>query len=255
MAAAKWVSGVGGPLLPAAGVAALASGLAVVGWVGEIPAAGGWVVALLWGPALAAGLAAAALVGLAAVGWPLMLSALAVEGTDALDAFSRAFSYVLGRPLRVILHAAVGLLVGAVAVTAAAYAASAAAAFTAGLVDPDDAPPAADIVRGLWTAAWFALPAAYAAGLFWTTATVSYFLLRYADDAVGCDEIHTPADPPAPAVENEELEDDEVPPRRRRGEFRAHGRAAPPAHGRRVIARRVSEGRGATPPVRRRAVR
>ena len=127
-----------------------------------------------------------------------MLAALAVEGTDALDAFSRAFSYIFGRPLRVILHALIGAVLGVAAVSVAAWAAGAAAAFAAALVDPDRAPPAADVVRGLWTAAWFALPAAYAAGLFWTTATVSYFLLRFADDAVDCDEIHTPRRPARP---------------------------------------------------------
>ena len=55
LAALKWIAGIGGPLLPAVGVAALALGLALLGWVGEIPAAGPWVVAALWGPALAAG--------------------------------------------------------------------------------------------------------------------------------------------------------------------------------------------------------
>ena len=203
LAASKWIAGIGGPLLPAVGVAALALGLALLGWVGEIPAAGPWVVAALWGPALAAGLAAVILLLLAAAGWPLMLAALAAEGTDALDAFSRAFSYLVGRPLRVAVHAVVGVLIGVVAVGLAMSAAGAAAAFAGELADIGDMPAAASVIVGGWGLLWFALPAAYAAGLFWTLATVSYFLLRYADDAVTLDELWTPADPPPPGVQNE----------------------------------------------------
>ena len=203
LAGGKWVSGVGGPLLPAVGVAGLALGLAALGWAGEIPAAGPWLVALAWGPALAAGLAAVVLLLLAAVGWPLMLAALAAENGDALDAFSRAFSYVVGRPLRVVAHVLIGLFLGVIAVGLTMLAAGTAAAFAGSLVGRTGFPAGASVVAGAWERLWFSLPAAYAAGLFWTLATASYFLLRYADDAVGTDELWTPPDPPPPAVQND----------------------------------------------------
>ena len=220
LAGAKWVSSLGGPLLPASGLAALALGLILLGWAGDLPAAGPWIVTVLWGAALLAGLAGVLLLVLGAVGWPLMLAALAVEGSDAFDAFSRAFSYVLGRPLRLACHVAVGVVIAAVAVglaqAAAVGAASLAAGFASvgmgveefadlGLASPE-APHAhaAGVVGDLWQSLWFALPAAYAAGLFWTLATVSYFLLRYADDAVDTDELWQPGG-------DESADDAEVP--------------------------------------------
>ncbi|MFH5805364.1 hypothetical protein [Alienimonas sp. DA493] len=207
MAGGRWVSSLGGPLLPAVGLGVLALGLIVLGWAGDLPAVGPWLVAVLWGAALLAGLAAVVLIVLLAVGWPLMLSALAVEKSDAFDAFSRAFSYVLGRPLRLACHVVAGAIVAAVAVTLVQFAAAAAALLAAagagvgmgpadlaslgvrpGAEGTADAAAAGEI----WLALWTALPAAYAAGLFWTLVAVSYFLLRYADDAVETDEIWQP---------------------------------------------------------------
>ncbi|NNJ27487.1 hypothetical protein LzC2_35920 [Planctomycetes bacterium LzC2] len=212
LAGRTWVSALGGPLLPATGLGVLALGLILLGWAGDIPAAGPWLVAVLWGAALLAGLAAVALLVLAAVGWPLMLACLAVEGSDAFDAFSRAFSYVLGRPLRLALHVAIGVVIAAVAVSAVHLATTAAAQLAAGFaavgmgqedltatgVTGAEGASTAAAVGSFWTALWKALPAAFAAGLFWTLTTVSYFLLRYADDAVETDEIWQPKDgPPA----------------------------------------------------------
>ena len=220
LAASRWISALGAPLLPAAGLASLAIGLALLGWAGEIPAAGPWIVALLWGPALLAGAAAVVLCVVGAAGWPLMLAALATENADALDAFSRAFSYVLGRPVRVLMHAALAVLLAVASVWLATWAAEAAALFAVGFAQgggslsetglslhdtaPEGDPPAAR-VSAVWLALWLrGLPAAYAAGLFWTSATASYFLLRFADDAVETDEVWLPGDPPPPPVENEE---------------------------------------------------
>ena len=102
----------------------------------------------------------------------------------------------------------IGVAIAAVAVGLAQAAAVAAAGLAAGfagvgmgaeeLADLGLASPqsphthAAGVVGNLWLHLWFALPAAYAAGLFWTLATVSYFLLRFADDAVDTDELWQP---------------------------------------------------------------
>ena len=70
--------------------------------------------ALLMGPMLLVGLAIATLfVGLL-LGGNLLLSAVAVEGTDAFDAISRAFNYALGRPLRFLVYQLVVIVYGAV---------------------------------------------------------------------------------------------------------------------------------------------
>ncbi len=215
LAGAKWIGSLGGPLLPAVGLGVLALGLILFGWAGDLPAVGPWVVAVLWGAALLAGLAAVVLLILAAVGWPLMLAALAVQGSDAFDAFSRAFSYILGRPLRVLVHVTAGAAIAAVAVVVVQLAATAAIELAVGFAGVgmgeedlaalrDGSAGAASDVAKLWAALWRALPAAYAAGLFWTLATISYFLLRYADDAVETDELWQPG-------RDEPTDDDEVP--------------------------------------------
>ncbi|QDT18071.1 hypothetical protein [Alienimonas californiensis] len=207
MAGGRWISSLGSPLLPAVGLGVLALGLIVLGWAGDLPAVGPWLVAVLWGAALLAGLAAFVLIVLLAIGWPLMIAALAVENSDAFDAFSRAFSYVLGRPLRLVVHVVAGAAIAAVAVLLAQLATTAAALLAAGFagvgmgpedlrslgVTPGAAGTADAAVAGrFWLTLWVALPAAYAAGLFWTLVTVSYFLLRYADDGVETDELWQP---------------------------------------------------------------
>ena len=228
MAGGRWISSLGGPLLPAVGLGVLALGLIVFGWAGDLPGVGPWLVAILWGAALLAGLAGVILLILAAIGWPLMLAALAVEGSDAFDAFSRAFSYVLGRPLRLAIHLLLSVTIAVVAVSLAWFVAVWAATLAAGAagvgmgsddlanlgVTPNvfNARPLAteggDGVPGaigeFWLALWSALPTAYAAGLFWTLTTISYFLLRYADDAVETDELWQPA-------KGEPVDDDEIP--------------------------------------------
>lgn len=72
------------------------------------------VGALLFGLMLVGGLIAAlVLVGLL-LGANLLLPALAVEGSDAFDAISRAVNYVIGRPWRYLFYNVVMLVYGAI---------------------------------------------------------------------------------------------------------------------------------------------
>ncbi|NJL30993.1 MAG: hypothetical protein HC898_04845 [Phycisphaerales bacterium] len=110
----RWIWLVGTPLLPL--VLAMGMGL-VLSLAGAfffnwpvLDAAG----ALLFGVMLLVGV----LITLLLVGWVLSLSlfypALAVEGTDAFDAVSRCYNYVLGRPWRWLFYNVLALLYGAV---------------------------------------------------------------------------------------------------------------------------------------------
>ncbi len=70
------------------------------------------VLSLLYGVALLLGLFLAFLVLGYAVGFPLLLPAVAVEGCDSSDAFTRAYAYVLARPLHLVGYVTV-ILIGA----------------------------------------------------------------------------------------------------------------------------------------------
>ncbi|MEM0914630.1 MAG: hypothetical protein AAGK09_08455 [Planctomycetota bacterium] len=99
-------------LIPPGVVVVLALLASVVGLLFNAPlldVVGG----LLYGLVLILSIGAAVVViGMAAAG-NLMMPALAVEGTDAFDAVSRAFAYVYGRPLHFLWYTAVVLVAGA----------------------------------------------------------------------------------------------------------------------------------------------
>ncbi len=204
---------------------ALAHGAAWTGLVLGFPLAllSGFLVMLL-----AAGLLA---------GWPLMLPAMAAEGTDAFDAVSRSFSYVFARPWRYLAHHAVLL---AYAVPATAIVLAGACAFThiavatgeAGMgeafsgpgstlraalgtigIGPGASLPADSLARvfgwilSAMTLAVFGLAASYLPAYLLTGWTVSYFLLRRSVDGTPMGEVweeeaedDPDAPPPAPAA-------------------------------------------------------
>ena len=76
-----------------------------------------WLGGLLFILALGASLAVTLLlIGLLA-GCNLLYPAIAVEGTDAFDAISRSYNYVLGRPWRMIFYNVSALIYGAISYT------------------------------------------------------------------------------------------------------------------------------------------
>ncbi len=108
------VAGVASLTVPMASIAGIALLLSVSGMVLlSIPGLnvlGG----LLFGLGLVfAFLGVLAMVGLL-LGWPLLLPAVACEATDAADSIQRAYSYVLGRPLRLVLYSAILVVQGIV---------------------------------------------------------------------------------------------------------------------------------------------
>lgn len=103
------------PLMPAG---AIIAGLLVMGLVALIfswiPALGEILVGLLLVLAMLGGLVVAFLIIGGIVGYPLTYPTIAVEGSDAFDAFSRTFSYIYQRPWRTALYAIASLAYGAV---------------------------------------------------------------------------------------------------------------------------------------------
>lgn len=179
---------------------------------------GGWALlnwpvvnvlgALLFGLFLLAGAVGAAGLIVYVLGAPLLVPAIACEGSDSIDAIQRSAAYVTGRPLRLVWYAlvaaGVGILLGFTAgvvahgtVSFARHGATlltgdgAAALFIPGAAADGSAGVAARII-----AFWLGLPGLAAAALlvsYWFCAcTVIYLLLRQANDAQDTSEIWMP---------------------------------------------------------------
>ncbi|MCC7388673.1 MAG: hypothetical protein IT431_07875 [Phycisphaerales bacterium] len=116
----RWRSMVGVLVLPWAIVGVIALILAGAGFLcfNGIPGPellGG----LLFGLAVLLGLAAVLCTIAATLAWPMLVPAVACEGTDAIDAAGRALAYALARPIRLLAYLAVA---GAVCLAASTVA-------------------------------------------------------------------------------------------------------------------------------------
>ncbi len=101
------------PLIPLLVVGVIWLTLAVVGAVlFNLPGLN-LVGGLLYGLMLLGGLVSACLLAFVAVGAGMMPSALAVEGTDAFDAVSRVFTFLIYRPARYLVLLVIMLVYGA----------------------------------------------------------------------------------------------------------------------------------------------
>ena len=108
------------PIIPLALVLGIGLFMALVGLLFNLPVTD-VAASLLFGLLLACGFVIALLlVGFAGAS-NLLFPAIAVEGTDAFDAISRAFSYVLQRPWRFILYSVTALVYGAITYTFVAF--------------------------------------------------------------------------------------------------------------------------------------
>ena len=102
------------PLLPIAGVVAIALVMFLGGLIGAIGYVGELFTGVFYPLALLGGFAAALLVLATLVGFHLMWPTIAVEGSDGFDALSRAYSYVGSRIWHVGFYSFVLLLYGGV---------------------------------------------------------------------------------------------------------------------------------------------
>lgn len=109
----RWLWYILAPLMPLMIIAALGGLLALGGAVFNV-----WVLDILGGLFFALALAIGFLMALLLIGWiggvHLMYPALSAEDSDAFDAMSRGYSYVLARPWRLILYTFISLIYGAI---------------------------------------------------------------------------------------------------------------------------------------------
>lgn len=102
------------PIMPTGVVLLLGLGLWVAGAIGLIPAVGEVIVGLLFFLALLAGFAIAFVIIGGIAGCSFTYPTIAVEGSDAFDAFSRTFSYIYARPWRTAFYSFVAIAYGAI---------------------------------------------------------------------------------------------------------------------------------------------
>lgn len=204
------------PLMPLVGVAILWMLCVIGGWIGRIPAGvGEGLLGVLWGLELLFGfLMAIVLIGLA-LGWPLMFATISVEGTDGFDGLSRAYNYVFERPLYFVWQAILTMLYGSVSIFFVALMAQllthlavwgvswglghpSAARFAHGspvMIFPHKTDPVEATSIGLqvasgWMCALSVLVVGYIYTFFWSSATITYFLLRHSVDGNDFDEVY-----------------------------------------------------------------
>ncbi|MGE0432039.1 MAG: hypothetical protein AB7K09_06765 [Planctomycetota bacterium] len=94
----------------------LCLGIALWAFIGWIPWLGPVICALTVPLVIFAGFLMAVLLIGGVLGSPMLVPALAVEGTDSFDALSRAYSFVYSRPWHYLLYNAIGLAYGAICV-------------------------------------------------------------------------------------------------------------------------------------------
>jgi hypothetical protein len=202
------------PLMPLAGVGVLWLLCIIGGWIGRIPGGvGPGVLGILWGLELLFGFLMAVILLGVAVGWPLMFATISVEGTDGFDGLSRAYNYVFERPLYFLWQAVVTMLFGSLAIffvwlmaqllthlslwgvswglgfeQTVELVAGSPELVGAGLADGESGSFGAGIARG-WMCALAVLVMAFVYTFFWSSSTITYFLLRHSVDANDFDEV------------------------------------------------------------------
>ncbi|MBX3442938.1 MAG: hypothetical protein KF774_11070 [Planctomyces sp.] len=212
------VSYLGGPLLPIIGFGIFWLLSLVVGLVGHIPSVGPTLLGAAWFVPLCLGVLQALILAGALLAWPLMYCTISVEGSDAFDAMSRAYSYLFSRPWQAAWLTLLSALYGVVVtlfllavVAASMHLAqwSVSTSFGAdGVQALTEAPlfgassPAAEAAlpgpamafAGFWRQIVAVLLLGYVHSFFWTMSTIAYFVLRHAEDATPFEQMYVPSE-------------------------------------------------------------
>ena len=110
------------PLVPIVGVFFFALCNVFGGLLGRIPVLGEIVVALGFPLALISGFLMVFIGVVGALGLCFMFPTISVEGSDAFDAMSRAYSYVLSRPKQFLMYCIINTLYGLACLAVVAFA-------------------------------------------------------------------------------------------------------------------------------------
>jgi hypothetical protein len=188
----RWPNAIGGPCLPLAASALLATLLVVLTFPGRLP----WLLGPAWliaiSPVLVLiGLMAAFLVGVLLLSWPLIQSAVAVDrDCDGFNALSRVYNYVTMRPWHLAWYVLVILVTGPLVLFAAEWLVGSTvslltrmATIGAGATGHG---PAFESTLVWWAKLGLT---AFAASYFWSATGLTYVLLRRSVDGIPCDQL------------------------------------------------------------------
>lgn len=203
---ARWRAGLFAILIPVMVMLAIALVLAIGGWALLSLHYLDVVGALFYGVAIVLGLVMVVLLAGFGLGQSLLLPAVAVESSDAMDAVQRAYAYVLGRTGRAVLYLVIALVQWAVVYVIARWALALAGSLAGKLATawlPGDrvtdllSPPAtsagvASGIIGFWNGTLDVLLAAIMVSIYFTSGSVLYLLLRRVNDEQDIREVWMP---------------------------------------------------------------
>ncbi|MDN3514799.1 MAG: hypothetical protein NG747_10410 [Candidatus Brocadia sp.] len=109
------------PLVPVIGIFFFALCNVIGGLIGRIPVLGEVVVALGFPLALVSGFFMVFIGVIGALGLCFMFPTISAEGSDAFDAMSRAYSYVLSRPKQFLIYCTINTLYGLICLAVIAF--------------------------------------------------------------------------------------------------------------------------------------
>lgn len=166
------------------------------------------VGSLLYGLGLALGTLATLVLVLHVVAAPLLVPAMAIEGTDAFDAIQRSYAYVIGRPLRYLIYVVILTLLGTLAAVLFAMIARLSIDMTDWAMNYMDFDATERALRGegemgatkqlahrfieFWRSIVELVIAGYIVSLFFTSSTLLYLGVRRICDGQGINEIWEP---------------------------------------------------------------
>ncbi len=185
---------------PLAFVLAIGAIVAVIGWAMYSASWSRGTGSVLFAAPLALSALAVVMLFCYVVAAPLLVPAVACEGSDGLDAVQRAFAYVLGQPFRLIAYMIVMLLISYPTLVILKQASEASvhfAAWCSGLLAGDSG--RAFLGEGMkpvkleyWQLAAGGVVGAYATSLLFTGSTMMYLLLRQVHDGQDLSEVWVP---------------------------------------------------------------
>lgn len=232
----RWKSYLGAILLPIIAMLICSLPLIFAGWAITVPILN-LVTAILF-PIILIAAACLVFLGIGLVfAWPLMFAAISVEGTDAFDAVSRAYSYLYQRPLQYIVYTLSAGIIGYLGWLFVSVVVDGTLAVTvacsgipeSGLMElsnimmlkvrevnvPEQIPMTTLFVQS-WVAVLNFVKIGYVFSFFWVSSTAIYLLLRKSVDNVPLDVVKRvgpaaktrklPVIPEKPAASGEEHE-------------------------------------------------
>ena len=203
----RWWSTVVSLLGPLVFVAGIALAIAIAGWAFfSLPVLD--VIGALAYPLMILGglLGFAILIGYV-LGSPMLIPAVACEGTDGIDGIQRALAYVLGKPLRLIAYLLILLVQGLIVFgilalivlggqslieAAATGLAGDRAAMIFGEGDAEGTAVAARAIIDLFNGLLGLLVIAFGVSYYFAGSTVLYLLMRQLNDGQSCEDLWVP---------------------------------------------------------------